>query len=127
MELRAAWLASPDEWDLGVHQPGSGLRPGDDVDSPAGFTAWVARLRHEGDESVPPATGLVHAAYWWIVGPGETVRGAISLRYALTDFLLQAAGHIGYSVRPSARVAAWRGRAGRGWQRYRSVSILARS
>lgn len=109
-ELHAAWLASRDEWGGGVHQPGSGLRPGDDIDSSAGFAEWVARLRREGDESVPPATGLVHAAYWWIVNEEDTVLGAIALRYALTDFLLQAAGHIGYGVRPSARgcgVASW--------------------
>jgi predicted acetyltransferase len=110
VEFHAAWLASRDEWGRGVHQPGSGLRPGDHIDSSAGFAEWVARLRREGDESVPPATGLVHAAYWWIVDQKDTVLGAISLRYALTDFLLQAAGHIGYSVRPSARgcgVASW--------------------
>lgn len=109
-ELHAAWLASRDEWGNGVHQPGSGLRPGDDIDSPAGFAEWVARLRREGDESVPPAAGLVHAAYWWILDENDTVLGAISLRYALTDFLLQAAGHVGYSTRPSARgcgVASW--------------------
>ncbi|WP_203806967.1 GNAT family N-acetyltransferase [Actinoplanes couchii] len=109
-ELRAAWLASRDEWGIGVHQPGSGLRPGDDLDSPSGFAEWVARLHRESDESRPPATGLVHAAYWWIVSPEDFVLGTISLRYALTDFLLQAAGHIGYSVRPSARghgVASW--------------------
>jgi predicted acetyltransferase len=109
-DFHAAWLASRDEWGGGVHQPGSGLRPSDDVDSSAGFAEWVARLRREGDEDVPPATGLVHAAYWWIVDQQDTVLGAITLRYALTDFLLQAAGHIGYSVRPSARgrgVASW--------------------
>jgi len=53
---------------------------------------------------------MVPAAYWWIVDQKDTVLGAISLRYALTDFLLQAAGHIGYGVRPSARgcgVASW--------------------
>ncbi|OJF13039.1 GNAT family N-acetyltransferase [Couchioplanes caeruleus] len=109
-ELHAAWLASRDEWGIGVHQPGGGLRSGDDIESSAGFADWVARLQGEGDESLPPAAGLVHAAYWWIVSPDDTVLGAISLRYALTDFLLQAAGHVGYSVRPSARgcgVASW--------------------
>ena len=102
-KLHAAWLASRDEWGRGVHQPGSGLRSDDDIDSPAGFAEWVARLRREGDESLPPATGLVHAAYWWIIDQEDMVLGAISLRYTLTDFLLQAAGHIGYGVRPSAR------------------------
>ncbi|KHD75592.1 GNAT family N-acetyltransferase [Actinoplanes utahensis] len=110
VELRQAWLASRDEWGAGVHQPGSGLRSGDDVDSPAGFAAWLERLRREGDESLPPVPGLVHARYWWIADADDTVLGAITLRYALDDFLLEAAGHIGYGVRRSARgrgVATW--------------------
>jgi predicted acetyltransferase len=70
----------------------------------------VDRLRREGDESLPPLPGLVHAAYWWIVDRDDAVLGTISLRYALTEFLLEAGGHIGYAVRPSARgrgVANW--------------------
>ncbi|WP_092547458.1 GNAT family N-acetyltransferase [Actinoplanes derwentensis] len=109
-ELRTAWLTAREEWGRGVHQPGSGLRTGDDVDSPAGFAEWVARLRRAADESLPPEPGLVHAAYWWIVDGEARILGSISLRYVLNDFLLQGAGHIGYSVRPSARgrgVASW--------------------
>ncbi|MFD1374079.1 GNAT family N-acetyltransferase [Actinoplanes sichuanensis] len=109
-DLHAQWLASRDEWGRGVHQPGSGLRGGDDVDSAEGFATWVSRLHREGDESLPPLPGLVHAAYRWVVDQDGTVLGSISLRYALTDFLLLAAGHIGYSVRPSARgrgIAGW--------------------
>jgi predicted acetyltransferase len=55
-----------------------------------------------------PEVGILGRAH--IVNREGAVLGAISLRYALTDFLLQAAGHIGYSVRPSARgcgVASW--------------------
>ncbi|GAA0793816.1 GNAT family N-acetyltransferase [Spirilliplanes yamanashiensis] len=109
-DLHTAWLAMRDEWGRGVHQDGSGLRPGDEVDSPAGFAAWVAKLRRLGDESVPPPEGWVHAAFWWIAGDDGALLGAISLRYSLNDFLLDAGGHIGYGVRPSARgrgVATW--------------------
>lgn len=55
------------------------------------------------------AEPLVHATYWWIVEDGKVV-GSITLRHRLTDFLLNAGGHIGYSVRPTARkrgLAAW--------------------
>lgn len=51
----------------------------------------------------------MHATYWWIAD-GQTYLGAISLRHALNDLLLNAGGHIGYGVRPSARrrgVATW--------------------
>lgn len=111
VELHDAWLAMRDEWGGGAHQHGSGLRPDDEVDTPAGFAAWVAKLRRLGDESVPPPEGWVHAAFWWIAADDDgALLGAIALRYRLTDFLLDAGGHIGYGVRPSARgrgVATW--------------------
>ncbi|WFE29436.1 GNAT family N-acetyltransferase [Solwaraspora sp. WMMD791] len=108
-ELYASWLAAREEWGPGTHQDGSGLRPADDVDTAAGFAAWVDRLRRQGDESLPADEGRVHATHWWIVEQGSYL-GAISLRHRLNDFLLRAGGHIGYGVRPSARgrrVATW--------------------
>lgn len=108
--LRDSWLESLQEWGHGVHQDGSGLHWGeDDVDSPEGFAAWVERLRGEGDLDRPMPAGRVHADYWWIV-EGDTYLGAITLRHALNDFLLEQGGHIGYGVRPSARrrgLAGW--------------------
>lgn len=100
--LHRSWLAARDDWGRGVHQDGSGLKPSDDVDSAEGFADWVRRLREGADESRPLPNGLVPAIYWWIV-EGDEVLGAISLRLRLTDFLLNAGGHIGYGVRPSAR------------------------
>lgn len=106
--LRRSWLAAREEWG-GVHQPGSGLHSGEDVSTPALFSAWTQRLRHEADTSVLPQEGHVHAHYWW-VAQGGTYLGCITLRHELTDFLLRAGGHIGYGIRPSARgrgVATW--------------------
>ncbi|GAA3341438.1 GNAT family N-acetyltransferase [Amorphoplanes nipponensis] len=102
VRLRESWLRSRDEWGSGVHQDGAGLRPGDDVDSPDGFAAWVRRLLSESDPAAPPPEGWVRCTYWWIVADDE-VLGAIALRHELNDFLLEAGGHIGYGVRPSAR------------------------
>ncbi|BCJ26912.1 GNAT family N-acetyltransferase [Actinocatenispora sera] len=108
--LAASWRAARDDWGRGVHQDGSGLNDdADDVDTDAGFAAWVARLRQQADDSVPVAPDRVHASYWWIVS-GDEILGAISLRHELNDFLLRAGGHIGYGVRPSARrrgLAGW--------------------
>ena len=107
--LHTQWLASYDDWGPGTHQDGAGLLAEDDVRSPEGFAASVGRLRREADTSVPRPAGRVHCTYWWIV-EGDTVLGAIALRHRLNDFLLRAAGHIGYGIRPSARgrgVATW--------------------
>ncbi|MGN6522711.1 MAG: GNAT family N-acetyltransferase [Actinomycetes bacterium] len=110
-DLHDSWLRARDEFGRGVHLDGSGLGPDDEVDSPAGFAAWVGRLLVQGDETVPVAEGRVHADYWWIVDESATESlGAITLRRELNDFLLNAGGHIGYSVRPSARrqgLASW--------------------
>jgi predicted acetyltransferase len=100
--LHRAWLAARDDWGRGVHQDGSGLHTDDDVDTSAGFAAWVARLRRESDPAVPPEPGRVHCTYWWIV-EDDVMLGAIALRHELNDFLLDAGGHIGYGVRPAAR------------------------
>ncbi|MBG0562137.1 GNAT family N-acetyltransferase [Actinoplanes aureus] len=102
VRLHEAWIESRDEWGRGVHQPGAGLRPDDDVDSAAGFATWVARLRREADTSIPAAEGLVHCTYRWIVD-GDRLLGTIALRHTLNDFLLEAGGHIGYGIRPSER------------------------
>jgi predicted acetyltransferase len=107
--LRESWLAARNEWGHDAHQPGSGLHSDDDVDSPQGFARWVIRLQREADPAIPPGAGRVHATYWWIA-EGDSYLGAITLRHALNDFLLRAGGHIGYSVRPSARrrgIATW--------------------
>jgi predicted acetyltransferase len=99
-----AWLQAHDEWGPGVHEDGFGLQPSDEVDSPAGFAAWVARLAEESDPAKPLGAGRVHCTYRWIV-EGDRVLGAIALRHELSDF-----GHIGYGIRPSARrrgLATW--------------------
>lgn len=97
VRLHAAWLAARDDWGPGAHEDGFGLLPGDDVGSPAGFAAWVARLADD-----PACT------YRWIV-EGGAVLGGIALRHGPGEHVLQA-GHIGYGIRPSARrrgLATW--------------------
>ena len=51
-----------------------------------------------------PAPGRVHCSYYWIVEDGqEEILGFLAIRHDLNDFLFNYGGHIGYSVRPSAR------------------------
>ncbi|MFD5413293.1 GNAT family N-acetyltransferase [Streptomyces nojiriensis] len=107
--LHASWLAAQREWGPDAHLDGGGLGSDDEVDTPEGFAAWVERLRRQSDRTLPVDHGRVHATYWWIA-EGDTYLGAIDLRHYLNGFLLDAGGHIGYSVRPSARrrgLATW--------------------
>ncbi|WP_030153151.1 GNAT family N-acetyltransferase [Streptomyces sp. NRRL S-244] len=107
--LHASWLAAREEWGTDAHMDGAGLGSEDDVDSPGGFAAWTERLRGYGDRTRPVEQGRVHATYWWIT-EDDTYLGAIDLRHYLNGFLLDAGGHIGYGIRPSARrrgLAGW--------------------
>jgi predicted acetyltransferase len=109
--LRSSWLAARDEWPPGAHQDGTGLRlaPEADLADREAFSAWVELLQQQSDTSVPVGEGRVHATHWWIV-EGDTYLGAIDVRHCLNAFLLDVGGHIGYSVRPSARrrgLATW--------------------
>jgi predicted acetyltransferase len=118
VRLRDSWLASREEWGRDARQDGAGLRADDDVDSAAGFARWVGRLADQADTSRPAGEGRVHASYWWITEDG-TYLGAITLRHELNDFLLNAGGHIGYGIRPSAR--------GRGLATWALQSVLVRA
>jgi predicted acetyltransferase len=106
--LHTAWIEAHAEWGPGVHEDGFGLLPSDEVDTSAGFAAWVARLADESDRAKPVAAGQVRCTYQWII-EGDRVLGGIALRHGFNDFV-RWAGHIGYGIRPSARrrgLATW--------------------
>jgi len=108
VRLHAAWLEAHNEWGPGLHEDGFGLRATDEVDTPAGFATWVARLTGRPDPAQPTIAGQVRSTCRWIVG-GSRVLGGIALRHQLDDASL-ALGHIGYGIRPSARrqgLATW--------------------
>lgn len=98
--LHVAWLEAHAEWGPGIHEDGFGLLASDEVHSPTGFAAWVARL--------VDAAGRLRCTYRSIV-EGDRVLGGIALRHDFDEFV-RLAGHIGYGIRPSARrrgVATW--------------------
>lgn len=73
------------------------------LQDPAQFGRFVAwRLADERPES-PRPSGWVPCTFWWLAD-GDTYLGEISLRHSLDHpALLEAGGHVGYCVRPSAR------------------------
>ncbi|MEU3406574.1 GNAT family N-acetyltransferase [Streptomyces sp. NPDC006670] len=107
--LHSSWLDAQAEWGADAHMDGAGLDADDDVESAEGFAEWTGRLRRRSDRTTAVEHGRVHATHWWIT-EGDTYLGAIDLRHHLNAFLLDAGGHIGYSVRPTARrrgLAGW--------------------
>jgi predicted acetyltransferase len=111
---RSSYLAAVDEFE-GAHRDGDGLwaeaAEGDfagyeftreGLEDPAEFARLVGLRRAAGLEETPRRPGWVPCTFLWVVEGGEYV-GSIAIRHRLNDFLLTEGGHIGYSVRPSAR------------------------
>ncbi len=100
--FRESWAAAVIEFGA-EPMHGSGLWGFEPLDvSEAGCAEVVAHLLSRGDASNPLPQGIVHSDYYWIVDGAEFV-GHLALRHALTPFLLEEGGHIGFSVRPSRR------------------------
>lgn len=103
------WQAWAQEFaDDGTRQDGAGSPPPADTDR-AEFNNWITTLQRNADSNTPPPPGYVNSTTWWIEH-NNTLVGAITLRHRLTTALLRNGGHIGYSIRPSARqqgLATW--------------------
>lgn len=117
VRYHASWLEAAAEFaDAGDYQHGSGLTPDSMPDDevrgtpwrqpamadPAVFAGFVAEMRARVRREVAEPLGFVPDSKLWIVD-GETFLGSLSLRHELNDWLFREGGHIGYSVRPSAR------------------------
>jgi predicted acetyltransferase len=102
VRFHASWAEAVEEFgDEPMH--GSGLWDLSPLDvSEAGCSHAVAHLLSRGDTSVPLPDGIVHSDYCWMVDEAGFV-GYLALRHALTPFLLEEGGHIGFAVRPSRR------------------------
>lgn len=111
-----SYLEALDEFD-GAHRDGDGMlelaadpttgfaghdftREG--LEDPEEFRRLVQARRADELPETPRPAHFVPCTYLWIA-EGDTYLGSISFRHELTDFLLEQGGHIGYSVRPSAR------------------------
>jgi predicted acetyltransferase len=103
VRYHASWIVGVAEFGAQPKDGGSDLL--DDVaklvDERA-FRAMVERLRADELEETPRAADRVPATALWMVHHDEFV-GFLQIRHRLTPFLLEQGGHIGYSVRPSAR------------------------
>ncbi|MBN9747539.1 GNAT family N-acetyltransferase [Amycolatopsis sp. A1MSW2902] len=96
VRLHRSWLEAHREWGPGLHEDGFGLSASDQVDSPAGFAAWVGSLTAD------------RGVYRWVVEDGQ-VLGGIALRAGPASYV-RWAGHLGFGLRPSARgrgLASW--------------------
>jgi predicted acetyltransferase len=66
------------------------------------FPGFLARLEQCAQGSEIPSGFVARMTFWLVDGNGQ-VLGVSNLRYSLTDSLRRDGGHVGFSVRPSAR------------------------
>jgi len=108
--LHRSYLDAVDEFG-GAHRDGDGLWQWIDaegavqpytraeMESDEGFHDFIVR-RTDPDRDL--LRGWVPCTFLWMEQDGEYV-GSLAIRHDLNDFLAAEGGHIGYSVRPSAR------------------------
>lgn len=113
----AAFTTAVEEYVVAGDYPhGSGIVPDDlpddqvhgepwrlsELADPVRFAEFAVAMARLADGDVARGFGMVPDTKRWIV-EGEDLLGFLSVRHELNDFLLEEGGHIGYSVRPSAR------------------------
>ncbi|MCF3965237.1 GNAT family N-acetyltransferase [Streptomyces fuscigenes] len=106
---RASFLAAIQEFVTGEESDSGQAVAGQELErwganwaSPAVFASYVDGLNAERYEETPRVEGWVPCTHLWFVD-GDEFLGRLSIRHRFTPFLLEYGGHIGYSVRPTAR------------------------
>ena len=116
VRYQQSWLAAADEFHAAGDEQHGGILvwPADDtfpgveftregLADPREFERFVANRLDDARSDSPRPKGWVPCTYLWMVVGDEYV-GALSLRHSLDNpFLAELGGHVGYSVRPSAR------------------------
>ena len=99
----SSWLEGSAEFS-GTHRDGGGAEdwPLEDLEDAQTFHHFVEALLNDALPESPRKPGYVPCTYLWLV-EGDTFLGSLAIRHGLNDFLLNEGGHIGYSIRPSAR------------------------
>ncbi|MEZ5126403.1 MAG: GNAT family N-acetyltransferase [Thermoleophilia bacterium] len=69
---------------------------------PGALRRYLARLSGEAPPPVPNGGYVPQTTLWWVAG--DEYLGRISIRHHLSPRLRRRGGHIGYDVRPSARL-----------------------
>lgn len=114
VRYQRSYLAAHDEF-AGAHRDGDGVWAQEADGEFAGFeftreslaerdefARFVLSRRADELPETPRPGGCVPCTFLWIV-EGEEYLGSIALRHELNDVLLREGGHIGFSIRPSAR------------------------
>ena len=103
VSYHSSWLEGCAEFDgARLHGGGTEDWPLAELKDARAFSRFVETLVDDALPESPRRPGYVPCTNLWIV-EGGTFLGSLAIRHELNEFLLNEGGHIGYSVRPSAR------------------------
>lgn len=120
-DLFDSWAEAVAEFGEG-HIDGSGLQAPVTPDR-ATLDALIEKATLLADTSAELPDDAVHNDLYWVVDDGEVV-GFLSFRHDLNEWLREAGGHIGYSVRESRRRRGYASAALRlGLERAREIGL----
>jgi predicted acetyltransferase len=120
-DLFDSWAAAVAEFGDG-HVDGSGLQAPVTPDL-ATLEARIEKSTLLADTTAELPDDAVHNDLYWIVDDGEVV-GFLAFRHELNEWLREAGGHIGYSVRASRRRQGYASAALRlGLERAREIGL----
>ena len=103
LDLYDSWAKCVEEFESGhIHASAMWLLDRDPEVSHDYCAELVSTIEVVADTRQPTSDGIVHADSYWVT-EDQIVIGFLQLRHTLIDYLREAGGHIGYSIRPSYR------------------------
>ena len=98
VDLQPAYLSFYEEWKAS-EEP---MIPWVIEKDPSDFPAMVRSLL-DAEKGIGLRENWVPDSTYWLVDEEYRILGVVNIRHSLTEYLLNAGGHIGYGVRPSER------------------------
>lgn len=98
LNLKDGYLSFYQEW----MESGEDMVPWVISRDPSCFEAMLEILEDR-ERGVGLQEGWVPDSTFWLIDDRDQVLGVVNIRHRLSDFLLNAGGHIGYGIRPSER------------------------
>ncbi|WP_456271394.1 GNAT family N-acetyltransferase [Bacillus sp. AK031] len=98
MELQEQYLEFYQEW----KDCGEDMVPWVIEKDPTDFQGMLTFLDNN-SKGLGLPEGWVPDSTYWLVDTDQAIVGAVNIRHSLTENLMNAGGHIGYGIRPSAR------------------------
>ncbi|MGE7823267.1 GNAT family N-acetyltransferase [Paenibacillus sp. NPDC093718] len=102
LELEEEYLSFYQEW----KESGENMVPWVISKDPSDFLGMLKELSNQG-KGIGVKEGWVPDSTFWLVDNHHRVLGAANIRHQLTEHLYNAGGHIGYGIRPSARLRGY--------------------